>query len=435
MPRLLGATAALALPALVACGDNLATVPADAAAPPDAGACNAGPADRQWNAGGDNQAAIAVGARGEIYQYGFDHGAIGADNIDPAGDATGYVERLAGPGWPAWRYELATSDTDVIDALEVLPDGHLRIAGRSRVARPDGRPEFELVLAELDADGREVWRTRLGLPPSERPRQLASDGDHHVVAGYHDTYTPTNFVVSWEDPFLVAWSGAGAPSSPTFETFDTPSTDFADGVAIDAARDEILLASTATVNPKGGIITRYSLAGVKRDAIVIAPGFGATAAAVRRLPDGDVLIAGSTIAPLGDTPAGGQDVYVARYDAGLATRRWVRQLGTDDGDFLIDLTVAADGSIWGVAEALGALDPATPNRGASDLLVFGLEPDGAVRAITARGSGGDDRPTRIAVDACGGVLVAGTTNGDLIGGTPGARARWDAFVVRFAPGA
>jgi len=150
--------------------------------------------------------------------------------------------------------------------------------------------------------------------------------------------------------------------------------------------------------------------------------------AIRRMPDGDFIVAGSTWLPLDGGPSGGaEDVFVARYDATFSAARWLRKLGTPSSEMVIDMDVDDEGRVWLVGETLGSFD-GTPNRGDTDLFVAALSRQGDLRWVEQRGSEGDERPTRIAVDACENVLVAGATNGSLVEAFQATG--FDAFVLR-----
>jgi hypothetical protein len=179
---------------------------------------------------------------------------------------------------------------------------------------------------------------------------------------------------------------------------------------------------------RGAFVRRFAADGAVIATKWISKGPLESLSAMRRLPDGDIVVAGSTWLPLDGRPsAGGEDVFVARFDETFTTRRWLRKLGTASSEVVVDMHVDADGRSWVLGETLGSFDE-LPNRGDTDLFVAALSSEGDVRWVEQRGSVGDERPTRVAVDACENVLVAGATNGSLVGGF--GPSGYDAFVVR-----
>jgi outer membrane protein assembly factor BamB len=424
-----GAVPLLAL-LLAACGDGgdatrdsgQPTLDAGHDAMPPPPGCLYWQVDRQWGTTGEDTAGVVISADGDLALFGYQGGTAGA-TIAPGGDATGYLERFDPAGARRWHYQLATPGTDVIDAALLTADGAL-VAGRIQGGE---RLQFELQVASLDAAGAERWRHGAGTLPPERATAIASSGDLHVVGGYQDLYIPTNYVETWEDPFVFAWRGDDAAAG-AFWRFGTEGSDVGGGVLIDGDGSHALLAvSVLDGVERGGHVARFDLATGGHELVPINPGGLETASALRRLPDGDLLVAGSTVRVLGPISHGEQDGFVARYDAALTTRRWVAQIGTAASEVITAVAVGADGNIYAAGETLGAFDATTPNQGATDVFVVALAPDGSERWRWQRGTPGDDGPTHVAVDACENVIVSGATAGALAGAALGGR---DAFAMR-----
>jgi hypothetical protein len=96
---------------------------------------------------------------------------------------------------------------------------------------------------------------------------------------------------------------------------------------------------------------------------------------------------------------------------------------------VLDLASDDAGRTWLLGETLGGV--AGPLAGEYDLFVIALDESGHERWRVQRGSEGDERATRIAVDACEHVMVAGATTGHLV---PGREPEgYDAFVLAIAP--
>ena len=433
---------AIATSALVACGDDRRPAPGDDpvdAAALDAAALDASPACFDWTdrrLGGplDDEASVGFAPDGGVLVHGYQGATLGQVNLEPGGDPTGFVVRLPDRNGPGWRWELASPRADAVDTIEVGADGGILLAGRSRLAAvpPATTEQFQLVLAALDPQGQLRWQQTVGAPPSERPRRIVSAGDVRLVAGYHDAYVPTNFVEAWEDPFFVSWSGDPPAADTPVRAFRTAATDLVDDAAIDPDRGELLLAGHALGgDPRGAFIARFGLDGTGRGAVFLSEGAAEKITALRRLPDGDLLIAGSTFRVLGERSFGNEDGWVARYDPTLLTRRWIRQVGGAESDFPVDLAVDAQGRSWLYGETYGSVVPGVPPAGEADLFVIALDADGRERWRWQRGSAEDDRATRIAVGPCETVLVSGASRGDLGAGPPLGGV--DGFVVRAAP--
>jgi hypothetical protein len=428
-----GRASALLGLALAACGGGTGGPPTDGGPPlidagpdvmPPPPGCLDWQVDRQWGTAGDDTAGVVISAAGDLALFGYEGGVAGA-TVPPGGDATGYVERFAPSGERRWRHLLATPGADAIDAVELGADGAL-VAGRIQGGE---HPQFELQIAALDAGGAERWRHGAGTAPPERATSIVSSDDLHLVGGYQDLYIPTNHVESWEDPFVFAWRGDDVAGG-AFWTAGTETSDVGGSVLLDGDGSALLAVSVITGANRGGHVARFDLATGAQARIPINPGGLELATAMRRLPDGDIVIAGSTWRALGPIAHGEQDGFVARYDAALTTRRWVTQVGTAGSDIVTAMAVDAAGRIWLAGDTIGAFDATAPNQGMIDVFVVALDAEGRERWHWQRGTPDDDSATHVAVDACENVIVTGSTAGALAGPTLGGR---DAFAMRAAP--
>ncbi|HEX7699303.1 MAG TPA: hypothetical protein VF403_01195, partial [Kofleriaceae bacterium] len=125
--------------------------------------------------------------------------------------------------------------------------------------------------------------------------------------------------------------------------------------------------------------------------------------------------------------AGGTDYAIARYapDGSLA---WIRQGGTAAEDFGHSVAVAADGTSYLVGYTAGALEGS--NAGGNDLFVARYEVDGTRAWLHQRGGPGDDSATDVQLDPEGDVWIAGNTTG-VLDGNPAAGAD-DVFAIRYS---
>lgn len=170
------------------------------------------------------------------------------------------------------------------------------------------------------------------------------------------------------------------------------------------------------------------------------------------MPDGDLVVLGSTSGALGETNAGGTDLFLARVDP-VGELRWVRQIGassqaalpggdasgSDSGAALVldeDGTLLVAGSTW---SSLGE-----PNAGLADAFVARFTGDGDLLWLTQVGqdtaatlaptagatvfgdASGLDLARDLLLDPAGGFWIAGSTTSAL--SEPGA-GEYDVFVA------
>ena len=141
---------------------------------------------------------------------------------------------------------------------------------------------------------------------------------------------------------------------------------------------------------------------------------------------GGVWVAGNTSGALpGQTSAGSQDVYLARYD-GAGALQWVRQFGTAALDQA--WSVAADATGVYVAGSTRGAFPGQAGAGALDAFVRKYDLGGNELWTRQFGTSDTDQAVGIAVDSSG-VYVTGSTGGVLPGQT-GSGAQ-DVFVRKY----
>lgn len=197
----------------------------------------------------------------------------------------------------------------------------------------------------------------------------------------------------------------------------------------------------------------------------------------------DVYVAGATGGDLGGPNAGGQDIYVRRFNSrgelqwtrqfgtlgddqatgGLDARRkrvvvgglvtgalpgqtwfgredavlraydrdgnvlWTLQFGSSESDRVRSITIAKDGSIFVAGQTTGELTD-EPRGGPGDAFVMRLDPDGTVRWLRQFGTSGLDEAIGIAVTRHA-VYVTGVTDGAFPGQASAGGS--DNFVARF----
>ena len=137
-----------------------------------------------------------------------------------------------------------------------------------------------------------------------------------------------------------------------------------------------------------------------------------------------MIIAGTT-GTLGGPGAGGNDVFLARYDS-AGNQLWIRQFGTSRGDYPSGLASDGAGGVMVAGYTLGSLGG--PNAGSIDAFLARYDSAGNRLWILQFGTFSSDYAYALAPDGAGGVMVAGTTGGSLGGPRMGGG---DVFLARY----
>jgi hypothetical protein len=143
------------------------------------------------------------------------------------------------------------------------------------------------------------------------------------------------------------------------------------------------------------------------------------------LPDGTLWVAASWARTTGTS-----DVAVIHVDGAKGELIDAVDFPTADGsEEASALTRDARGDLWLAGSVSGLSFRGAQTKGEIDAFVFHLAPDGAFIDAWQGSTPGQDFARALAVDACGNVVVAGSTEGALVAGaTPLGRS--DAFVLR-----
>ncbi len=144
--------------------------------------------------------------------------------------------------------------------------------------------------------------------------------------------------------------------------------------------------------------------------------------AVAVADDGRIAVAGTTQGPLGGALEGGWDAFVRLLDADRAVA-WTHQVGTADDDRATGVAFHPDGGLVVAGSTSGNLFG--PNEGGLDGFVRRVDDHGATLWTHQFGSAQNDVIEAVAVAADGRVVAAGTTRGALEGASAGLG---DAFV-------
>ncbi|MCE4557083.1 hypothetical protein LXT13_22035 [Pelomonas sp. P8] len=369
-------------------------------------------ASAEWN-------DVLVDSRNRIWLAGYVDGIVGQATLDPSGNARAVVRQLAPDGQLLWDSGplLDTAGTDSAEALALSSSGAVYVVGRTTGAFAGGTNagQFDTFVAWAD-DGRTQWRTVLaGNERPQHPRRaaLATDGSLRI-AGFDDDYIPSNYVAAWSDPFAMSLRRLDGPS-PTLTTqwshqFNTPEGDQVEGLAVGSDGASYVSGIVGSGAQRGAFVRKLDGNGTVLWTVRYTSQPTDEVRAIKPLADGTMLIAGSVYGSFrGAAGFGGQDVFVARIDAGDGHVIASWQYGSPGADWLADMTVDSQGRILLFGETEGSVVPGQPAAGLTDLFMLRLSADGTVLGRRQWGTADDERAQRVAADSCGRVVAVGSS--------------------------
>jgi Beta-propeller repeat len=400
------------------------------------------------DAGEDEATDVLVGPNGKVYVSGFRNGQFGQSAVEPSGNAYGVVSKYS--SWSSafirehtWEFGKSNTSAEVIEALAVAPNAQsnafdLYFTGRSNGAYAGAHGgQFDTIVGWIHNWG--VEKFQYGNVKPQHPKRLfVNSASEVIVTGYDDLYIPTNYVDSWEDPYVLkvrrTGNVLGAPPMGWPYQPQSTNSDVLLGMTTTAAVDAPVYVAGTTITGAGrGMFMRKLLTDGTVEWNLPISGVGLdSAAALHTMPNGDLLFVGASFQQFGENSYGEQDIVVRLIDPVTKTAIWTQQHGTEFSELATDMTVDRDGNIYIVGETLGSFDPDVAPQGEIDIFLLKLWPDGTLADAFHIGTPGDERPTSVAVDLDGRVYVAGYTTGNIFGGDDYEGGR-DGFVFRVTP--
>jgi hypothetical protein len=308
----------------------------------------------------DEAVAVAVDADGAIYVVGFTRGTL-EQPLQGFSDA--FVRKYDFNGDHVWTRQFGSDDADVAAGVAGYTFGALE-------GDDPGTPDA--YLRKFDPGGGVLWTRQFGSTGSDLPFGLAVDADDDlVVAGYtdgaFDGWSTTGgldaWVVKYDIDGVFIWS----------RQFGTSSDDYVLGVAVGPGGRIYVAGHTegALVGNAFGERDAFVRALDGGGAVLWTHQFGTPAIdqaeGIAVDARGDVIVVGSTAGGLEGDAFDGGDAFVRKLDADGGVT-WTRQFGTTAIDAASAVAVDPADRIVLVGHTLGALE-GTP----------GGEEDGFVR--------------------------------------------------------
>lgn len=333
---------------------------------------------------------------------------------------------------PLWVREFGSNDIDHVDAAASDGAGGVFVAGVTYGGL--GGPtagSFDMFVAKYDPEGVRTWVRQVGSVGQESVSSAAPDGAGGVfITGTTYGALPGQTHAGMQDVVLLRYDADGALL--WIRQFGTSACDVVTSAAADGAGGVWITGFSAGAigGPSAGgndiFIARYDPSGNR----AWIRQFGSSAhdggRGLAHDGAGGMFLLGESNGNLGGVHIGDNDYVLARYN-GDGNRLWIRQFGTTGLDAAEDALPAPGGRVYICGRAAGNIGDPNPAWGGAFVGQFGS--DGGqlwVRHFTDSLNGGFARA--LATDGQGGVYVGGDTIGDLGGPSLG---RNDAMVLRF----
>ncbi len=353
-----------------------------------------------------------------------------------AGHIDAFVQKYDATGGLVWTRQFGSVFDDEAHAVTVNGSGNVFVAGTVQRALPGARSvgSYDAFVRMYDPDGSILWTRQFGTTEIEIAFALSVDGSGNIiVAGYTWGTFPGQTLAGRQDAWVRKYDAAGRELWT--RQFGSSGTDYAYAVSTDGFGNVILAGYTEGVLPGStgpgsgnAYVRKYDPSGTLLWTRQFGTVRGEMASGVIADASGEIVVVGQTNGAFpGETNLGGWDAFVRRYGADGSVL-WTRQFGSSADDDALAVTM--DGSANVIVA--GSTERSVPGGTAgTDACVWKLDAAGAQLWIRPFGSTATDIARSVSADASGNVFVAGSTAGTLPGQTSAGGS--DAFVMRLLP--
>ena len=322
-------------------------------------------------ASNDRGHGIAVDSSGNIYVAGYTAGALDGETNNGGDDI--FLTKYNSAGTRQWTRLSGTSGSDQSGwgAVAVDGSGNIYVVGNTS-GDLDGETNAggsDAVLIKYNSSGTKQWTRLLGTAVSDSAWAVAVDGSGNIfISGFTDGNLGGETNSGGTDAFLAKYNSSGT------------------------------LQWTRLL---GNATLTYSYA------VAVAG-------------SGNIYISGMSRGSLdGETNAGIQDIFVAKYNAS-GTRQWTRMLGSTVFDYCYGVALDGSENVYAAGHSYGNFDGLanTDGSGATeDIFLVKFNSSGTKQWSVFHGGTGNDVASGLAVDTSGNAYITGNTNADLDGQT------------------
>lgn len=377
----------------------------------------------------DDATIASVSATGTVTGVGIGMARITAtSDFDPSKRDSLRVN-VGDPAAPLWGGQFGTSAYEDARAVATDGEGNVIVAGTTTGAlEGSSLGGADAVVRKFAADGTVTWTRQFGTGADDLAFGVATDADGNVIVAGLTYGALEGSSDGGADVFVRKLSKLGA--TVWTRQFGTFMNEDLRGIATDAAGNVFLAGGTGADlegTSAGGFdvyVRKYEANGTVAWTHQFGTSADEGARGVATDAAGNVVVAGFTKGGMDGASAGESDVFLRKLSpAGVPL--WTRQFGTPALDSARGVATDSQGNVIVTGYTEGDIEGAS--AGDDDVFVRKLDQDGVPVWTRQFGTNTKDRPGGVAVDAQDNVIVAGYTDGDLMGASAGdddAFVRW-----------
>lgn len=320
---------------------------------------------------------VVVDENGNVYVVGV------YDNVTDSTGNDAYFIKLDSDGTLVWQITLGGPGVDDGQSILLSTSGQLYVTGTTTSLIFEGQSNAgntDVFVTHIDVDGAVGWTALLG----------DSSANRSDLGGIAEAPTGELVVCYSTDP----------ATPPTY-------TDIV----------------VAKLEGDGNLVTGWPVVIQQGDSADVPSGRVAVD------PQGNIYLSGRTSSSslFGEINSGALDAFVVKISGVNGMPVWGRLLGGLSSEYGFDIDLDNQNSVVLVGKTYGAL-PGELNSGGQDIFVAKWDASGNALWMNQTGSSADDFPYAIGFDPLGKIVIGGFTNGNLDGNT--SLGNQDVFLMK-----
>ncbi len=286
--------------------------------------------------------SLSLGNDGSIYLTGLTYGHLAGTN---QGDGDAWVAKYDSNGNQQWVRQLGTPQRDDARGVAVDTQGYVYITGQTKDSLGGAnKGDADAWIAKYDSQGSLIWKQQLGTQAEDVSNGISIDSNGNVYIAGHTRSKLGDPLTSNFDELgdrRLRWAAIHGDLSGLGGTYYGNAD-----------------AWVAQYDRNGNLNWKRQLGTSQYDST--------SAVATDRF--GNVYITGRTRSKLGQTHAGGDDIWVTKYNVNGALQ-WIQQLGTVGEDVSNSIAVGST-ALYITGSTSGSLSSA--NKGGDDAWLIKL---------------------------------------------------------------
>lgn len=347
------------------------------------------------------------------------------------GTQDGFIRKYDSTGGLQWARQFGVAG-DSLWSYGVAPDlfGNVYVGGHTRGDLGGQVGDLDLFVGKYDSSGNRLWLRQFGTKFLELGIGVAADSVGNVYLTGYTVGSLGGPNAGERDAYVTKFDSSG--SLQWTRQIGTTANDEASGVAVDRFDNVIITGHTqgSLAGPHAGgndiFVSKFDGSGALLWTRQAGTPSIEDSSSVATDNEGNIYLSGLTGGNFARRNLGSGDGFLSKYDP-LGNPIWARQFGTSSADNSLGVSVGDGGQVYVTGFTRGPIDG--PPVGSDDVFLARYDPSGNPVWFRQLGTVADEVSNGVSANIGGTVYITGYTQGSLVSPNPGGG---DVFVAKFS---